>query len=291
MFIIADSGSTKCDWTIVKPDGSTFVVHTMGFNPFYHSSEFIANELKKDFVNHVSINEIKKVIYYGTGIHDKFRAEIVMEGLRMVLPNTPDIIVEHDLLASARATCGDSAGIACIIGTGSNTCLYDGVKITDNVSNLGFLAGDEGSGAHIGKKLIQAYFYRELPEEIAKDFEMQYPEGKTAIKNKIYEGAPNVYLASFTRFLAAHKGNYFVQKLVGEAFDELINRHVRKYKGHNEVPIHFVGSIAHYFQDILRICLVEKGLTLGKVIQRPIDALVEYHIKKEYPDYKGLEIR
>lgn len=290
MFIIADSGSTKCDWTIVKPDGSTFVVHTMGFNPFYHSAEFIANELKKDFVHNVPIQDIKKIIYYGTGIHDRQRADIVADGLKLVLPNA-DIIVEHDLLASARATCGDKPGIACIIGTGSNTCLYDGTTITDNVSNLGFMAGDEGSGAHIGKKLIQAYFYRELPEEIAKDFEMQYPEGKTAIKNKIYEGSPNVYLASFTRFLAAHKGNYYVQKMVGEAFDELINRHVRKYKGHNEVPIHFVGSIAHYFQDILRICLIEKGLSLGKVIQRPIDALVDYHIRKEYPEYKDLTIR
>lgn len=291
MFIIADSGSTKCDWTIVKPDGSTFVVHTMGFNPFYHSAEFIANELKKDFLPHIESEKIQKVIYYGTGIHDKYRADIVKSGLQIVLPNAKEIIVEHDLLASARATCGDFEGIACIIGTGSNTCLYDGNQVLDNVSNLGFLAGDEGSGAHLGKKLIQAYFYRELPEEIRKDFELQYPEGKTAIKNKIYESSPNVYLASFTRFLAAHKSNFFVQKLVGEAFDELINRHVRKYKKHNELPIHFVGSIAHYFQDILRICLVEKGLTLGKVIQRPIDALVEYHINKEYPELKTIEIR
>ncbi len=280
MFIIADSGSTKADWTVVKEDGSTFMVSTMGFNPFYHSSEFIETELRKEFINLVPCQEITKVIYYGTGIHDNYRAEIVANGLRKIMPNAV-MDVEHDLLASARATCGNEMGIACIIGTGSNTCLYDGKKVTDNVSNLGFMAGDEGSGSDIGRRLIQAYFYRELPNELKEDFEEKYPEGQTAIKNRLYEPWANVYLASFTRFLSEHKDHYFVQKLVGSAFASLIERHICKYKGNTAVPIHFVGSIAFYFQDILRIELHVRGMKLGKIIRKPIDSLVAYHKAEE----------
>ncbi len=277
MIIIADSGSTKADWLIVKGDGAHYMVSTMGFNPFYHDSEFITAELSKEFIKQVPVNEITKVDYYGTGIHDADRAEIIAAALRNIMPNAV-VEVEHDLLASARATCVDKAGIACIIGTGSNTCLYDGQHIIDNVSNLGFMAGDEGSGAHLGKKLIQAYFYRELPEEIKADFEAKFPDGQTAIKNRIYESNPNVYLASFTRFLASWKHHVFIQNLVADAFGELIDRHVMKYANCKDFPVHFVGSIAHYFQEILGECLTKRGLTLGIVIKKPIDNLLKYHL-------------
>jgi glucosamine kinase len=280
MFIIADSGSTKADWTVVKEDGSNFTVSTMGFNPFYHDSDFIENELKKEFVLKVPCTEIKKVMYYGTGIHDNFRAEIVAKALQNIMPNA-NISVEHDLLASAHATCGSDAGIACIIGTGSNTCLYDGKKVLDNVSNLGFMAGDEGSGSDLGRRLIQAYFYRELPIELKDDFDEKYPEGATSIKNRLYEPGANVFLASFTRFLSEHKDHYYVQKLVGAAFASLIDRHISKYQGNTTLPIHFVGSIAYYFQDVLRIELHIRGMKLGKIIRKPIDALVAFHLSNE----------
>ncbi len=278
MWIVCDSGSTKADWAIIKNDGSRETITTIGFNPFYQDSIFIANELRKDFINRVPCHDVERVYYYGTGIHDKHRASIVKVGLEQIMPNAV-ITVEHDLLASARATCKDQAGIACIIGTGSNTCLYDGKNIVDNVSNLGFLAGDEGSGSYIGRKLIQSYFYRELPQDLVNSFERMHPEGKTAIKDTLYGENANVYLASFTRFLSEHKDHFYVQKLLYDSFEELINRHVRKYAGHTEIPIHFVGSIAFYFEEILRICIVEKGMTLGVVIKKPIDSLVDYHIK------------
>ena len=281
MFIIADSGSTKCDWTCVQVDGRTETFTTKGLNPFFHDADFMEKTLSQELVPKTDLSEVKSVLFYGAGVHDEARAAIVENALRRVFPSKTSLFVEHDLLAAARAACGDEPGIVAIIGTGSNTCLYDGLKVVDNVPNLGFLAGDEGSGSHIGKKLVQAYFYRELPSEILKDFETQHPEGMTSIKNTIYAGSGNVYLASFTRFLAAHKSHYFVQQLVADAFGELIDRHIRKYRGNNEVPVHFVGSVAHYFQDILRICLVERGMQLGKVIQRPIDALVQYHLSRQ----------
>ena len=234
-----------------------------------------------ELVPQIDLSKVSSVMFYGAGIHDAARAAIVESAMKRVFPDSTLLFVEHDLLAAARAASGDEPGIVAIIGTGSNTCLYDGVKVVDNVPNLGFLAGDEGSGAHIGKKLVQAYFYRELPEEILQDFETQYPEGMTFIKNNIYSGSPNVYLASFTRFLTGHKTHFFVQQLVADAFAELIDRHIRKYRGHAELPIHIVGSVAHYFQDILRICLEERGMTLGRVIQRPIEALVAYHLQRQ----------
>jgi glucosamine kinase len=280
MIIIADSGSTKADWTICDTQtGDSYIVPTMGFNPFFHNSDRIYNELSKEFVEQVPIDKIKKVFYYGAGCSDKMRCEIVAVALRRLLPGA-EIFVEHDLLAAARATCGDDAGISCIMGTGSNTCCYDGVTVTDNVSNLGYLAGDEGSGSDLGRRWLQAYFYRELPPEIHSDFEAQFPD-KRAILNKLYGDAPNVYLASFTRFIAAHKGHIYTHRLVADAFDNLIDRHIRKYHRHTEVPIHFIGSIAHYFQDILRVCLVTKGLKMGRVIKKPIDNLVAYHLRKE----------
>jgi N-acetylglucosamine kinase-like BadF-type ATPase len=278
MFIIADSGSTKCDWTSVFADGSTSTITTTGLNPFFHDTDFMEKTLISELLPKLNAADVSKVAFYGAGVHDAARAAVVEQALRKIFPAKTNITVEHDLLAAARSACGDSAGIVAIIGTGSNTCLYDGTKVVDNVPNLGFLAGDEGSGSHIGKKLIQAYFYRELPDEILRDFETQYSEGMTAIKNNIYTGSGNVYLASFTRFLAAHKSNFFVQRLVAGAFDELIDRHILKYKGNNELPIHFVGSVAHYFQDILRTCLKIRGLHTGTIIQRPIDALVDYHL-------------
>jgi glucosamine kinase len=278
MLVIVDSGSTKADWQIVYPDGKKELISTMGFNPFFHNSERVVSELKKDFTTHVDCPKVKQLYFYGAGCSDDERCKTIKLGLSIIFPNAT-IEVHHDLLACARATCGTNPGISCIIGTGSNTCLYDGHDIIDNVSNLGYLLGDEGSGSHLGKMLIRAYFYRELPEDIKANFELAYPEGKRAILNKIYGDAPNVYLASFAKFVSSHKDNFYIQKLVSQAFEQLIQRHILKYNGCHTIPIHFIGSIAFHFQDILRMTLEIYELQLGIVIKKPIDNLVDYHLK------------
>jgi glucosamine kinase len=278
MLVIVDSGSTKADWQIIHPNHKKELISTMGFNPFFHSSERVVAELQKSFTARVDCPKVEQLYFYGAGCSDAQRCATIHGGLSTIFPNA-HIEVHHDLLACARATCGTAAGISCIIGTGSNTCLYDGKDITDNVSNLGYLLGDEGSGSHLGKMLIRAYFYRELPEDIKAHFEAMYPEGKREILNKIYGDAPNVYLASFAKFVSSHKDNFYIQKLVSQAFEQLIKRHILKYDGCHNIPIHFIGSIAFHFQDILRMTLEIYELNLGIVIKKPIDNLVAFHLK------------
>ena len=279
MLIIVDSGSTKADWLMIHPDGIRKLVTTMGFNPFFHDEDKIETELQKDFIHQVSVDDAKEIYFYGAGCSDAMRCEVVKGGLKRIFKQAK-IVVEHDLLASARAACGDQPGVACIIGTGSNTCLYDGEKIIDNITNMGYLLGDEGAGSHFGKLILRAYFYRELPDDIKAEFEREYGNNKRTFLNKMYGDAPNVYLASFATFFSKHRDHFYIQKLVAEAFTELVRRHITKYGGCHSLPICFVGSIAHHFKDILKVVLDEHDLNLGTVIQKPIDKLAEYHLNK-----------
>ncbi len=278
MLIIVDSGSTKADWQIIHADGTRELLTTMGFNPFFHDEDRIESELKKDFVQKVAVDDVQAVYFYGAGCSDAMRCDIIKRGLQRIFINA-NIEVLHDLLASARAACGASEGIACIIGTGSNTCLYDGKNVIDNVSNLGYLLGDEGSGSHLGKLLIRAFFYRELPDDIEAKFVAGYGSDKRAFLNHIYSDGANVYLADFARFFSANRTHFYIQKLAAEAFTELTERHILKYEGCHRIPINFVGSVAHHFQDILKVVLDEHDLNMGIIIKKPIDKLVEYHLQ------------
>jgi len=277
MIIVADSGSTKTDWMLIHADGA-LMVSTMGFNPLYHSEDLIYEESKKELDKHqVEYGDVTAMYYYGTAVWDHEKADKIHRAMTRLFPNA-EIEVEHDLLGAARATCGHDAGIACIIGTGSNTCLFDGVDVTDNVVNLGFFVGDEGSGAHLGKELVRSYFYRELPSDLLEAFEKYVPGGQAEILENVYsKPSPNVYLASFTRFLGEFQSHFFIQKLIYKSFAEFIDRNVRKYPGHLEMPVHFIGSVAYYFQDILKVILEERGMKPGVFILKPIDSLVQFH--------------
>ncbi len=280
MIIVADSGSTKADWKLISAQGIESV-GTMGFNPVFHSSEVIKRELDKALGGKINRDEATHVYYYGSGCWDKKRQDIVSNALRQVFSHA-DVEVEHDLLGAARATCGDQPGIACILGTGSNSCLFDGNDVIDNVTNLGYLVGDEGSGTYIAKKLIRAYFYRELPAELVEALEQAVPGGKDEILDRLYgPEPPNVYLASFTRFMGAHRDHFFVQKMLYDSFADFIDRHIRKYRGHLSMPIHFIGSIAFTFQDLIKIALQERDLQPGIFIKKPIDQLVSFHTQEQ----------
>lgn len=279
MILIADSGSTKTDWMLVEKDGTQTLVNTIGFNPVFDDTPHIVNELSKKLLPKIPASQVEKVYYYGAGCWDMKRKKRVSNALLMLFPKA-EAMVQHDLLAAARATCGVEPGIACILGTGSNSCLYDGKDVIDNVTNLGYLIGDEGSGSFLGKMLIRAYFYCELPKELVDEFEETYPGGKSEVLDKVYGGeTPNVYLASLTKFLSKHQDHFYIQKLVGEGFAIFIDRHVRKYANHTGLPVHFVGSIAFYFKNILEIILNERSMSLGNIIRKPIDLLVEFHLK------------
>jgi len=279
MIAIIDSGSTKADWRVIRDNGEQFNLNTVGYNPFIVTTDQIEKGLLGELDNDLDRDNFQEIYFYGAGCSDDSRCEMVAIALRRIFKNAK-IVVDHDTIASARACCGHEAGIACIIGTGSNTCLYDGEKISDHITNLGYLVGDEGSGGHLGKQLLRAYFYRELPDEIKAAFEEKYPMGERAILNQLYNNdKPNVYLASFAKFISDHKDHFYIQSMVSDCFDEFIKRHVRKYEGHTSLPINFVGSVAYHFKNILQICLQERGMKMGIVLKKPIDNLVNYHIQ------------
>ncbi|MCW5923652.1 MAG: hypothetical protein KIS77_15010 [Saprospiraceae bacterium] len=277
MVIIADCGSTKSDWLLVQGGRDHTLENTVGFSPFFHSTEEITAILKEQLLPKLTPEKVKEVYFYGTGIHDEHRADIVANAIKAVFPRAT-VEVEHDLLAAARATCGHHAGIACILGTGSNSCYYDGERILDNVPSLGWLLGDEGSGTHLGKALVRAKFYRELPTDLNRAFDTAYPEGMDAIKDRVYEKGANAYLATFTRFLGDHIKHPFVQHLVADSLGEFLDRQACKYNGYQHVPIHFVGSIAHHFQEILMQCMEARNLKPGVIIRKPIYPLADYHL-------------
>ena len=277
MIVVVDSGSTKADWVVVS-DNHTEMIHTMGFNPIYHSSDLIRQKVAEGFSeNGIDPHPVTHVFYYGTAIWDDNKRKVIEKALGQVFTDA-EVEVEHDLLGAARSTCGNSPGISCILGTGSNTCKYDGKDIVDNVTNLGYFIGDEGSGAHLGKALVKAYFYRELPQDLIAPLEELVPGGKEEFLTNIYnKPSPNVYLASLTRFIGAHRDHFFIQRLVADSFSEFIDRHVRKYSGHLSLPIHFIGSIAYHFKDFLTTLLEERGMQSGNFIKKPVDTLVDYH--------------
>lgn len=278
MQLVADSGSSKTDWIVVNNSGNLSIT-TTGLNPFFKTEEDIEKELHKGFQNQVDLNSISNIFFYGAGCSSEEKCNIVKNALKRVFPNA-SVKVEHDLLAAARATCGLSPGIACILGTGSNSCLFDGKKITANIPALGYILGDEGSGSYLGKRLIRSYSYGELPSDLKSKFDDTFGLTKQEILNQTYNHPfPNEYFASFATFLSANTNQPFVSELVTTAFEDFFNHHVCKYESHDSLPVHFVGSIAFYFEEILRKVGKNMNISIASIVKQPIQKLAEYHSK------------
>ncbi|MEM8583961.1 MAG: hypothetical protein AAGF87_06820 [Bacteroidota bacterium] len=277
MILVGDCGGTKADWAWLQTGHNDQVVSTLGFNPVVHQADRLRKEVDK-LANDLLPNlQAQQIYYYGAGCWDVRRKRIVEQELKRTYPKA-DIQVMHDLLGAARAACGHEAGIACILGTGSNSCQYDGSQVTDNITNLGYLLGDEGSGTHLGKSLLRAYFYRELDHKLTQAFEDYAQIDALTVRDRIYEGdAPNTYLAEFTRFMSEHKTHPSIVTMVLECFGEFLDRHVRKYIGHQAMPISFIGSIAFHFRDLLLVALEQRNLQPGNFVQKPIQALADFH--------------
>jgi glucosamine kinase len=278
MIIIADSGSTKADWQVVMNGIVVHSVNTMGLNPFYHDEQTVFEVLKEGYAGLFNPEDISEVHFYGAGCSSPERCGIIKNGIKRFFSKA-DVTVEHDVLAAARSTCGNQPGIACILGTGSNSCSYDGIKITDNLPSLGFMLGDEGSGCYLGKMLIRKLFYRELPPDVLSLFNIKYGLTKENILENIYnKPGANVFLAKFSRFFSENSMHPFLRKMVRQAFVDFYESMVVKYSNYQKDKVHFVGSISFYFRDILEDVSKEYGCKLGKTIKQPIHGLVEYHI-------------
>ncbi len=225
----------------------------------------------------MNANEVTTVYYYGTGVSQADKVAIISNSLRAVLPNAT-LHIEHDLLAAARAACGRAPGIACILGTGSNSCLYDSEQISDNVPSLGFLLGDEGSGANLSRKLLKAYYYRELPPDLCRELETWQNMDKAEVLNSIYHAAkPNEATARFAPFVIDRLHHPWMRAFVKEELHDFLNKSVLKYEGHGTLPIHFVGSIAFLCRDLITEILTEMGLQTGCFLKEPMHQLIDYH--------------
>ncbi|MEM1122786.1 MAG: hypothetical protein AAGJ18_20240 [Bacteroidota bacterium] len=279
MTIIADSGSTKTDWVLASKGKSIATFSTNGLNPVLLDRTAIISEIGATFSKHPFSTQVHQVHFYGAGCFDEPHCGIVESALKTIFPNA-SFRVNNDLLAAARAVCGNSEGIACILGTGANSCFFDGQKILDNIPPLGFILGDEGSGAYLGKQLLKHYFYRELPPELERKLLADFSITKKEVIEAVYrQPNANRYLATFAKWIIQQKAHPVVQNLLIAALEDFIKRQVLKYDRVREVPIHFIGSIAFFLQEEINLVLKNNRLQLGKIIRRPMEGLVRFHLQ------------
>lgn len=283
MYLIAESGSTKCDWMLVDQSGNYVDLYkTMGYNPFFHSTDFIVDDVTshKDLM-HIA-NKVERVYFYGAGCENNNLNTIVKKALQKVF-STAKVFVEHDMKAAAYSTFDGEPCITCIIGTGSNSCYFDGTTIHEEVPALAYILGDEASGSYLGKKLIAAYLYKKLPKEIAYDFDKEFGLSKEDIFDRVYNKPhANVYLASFTRFVGRHKEHPFINAFIMQGIREFFEYHVKCFENYKTTPVHFVGSVAFHFQEELLLVAKEYDVQIRRIIKEPIMNLLEYHIKYQF---------
>lgn len=272
--LIADSGSTHCDWILT---GEEIAYQTKGINPFYQTEDEIIEIIANYLLNIDDLQDIAAVHFYGAGCSFPEKKGILRSALSKCLPET-DIEVESDLLAAARGLCGKESGIACILGTGSNSCFYDGEKITANVPSLGFILGDEGSGAALGKSLISNILKKMLSENIINKFEEKYPISTAEIIENVYRRPfANRYLAGFCEFLLENQDEPEVDALILNEFQSFFDRNIAKYDFRN-FSVNFVGSVAFHFSRQLRQVAGYNEFRIEKIVQSPMEGLVEFHL-------------
>ena len=277
MKLIADCGSTKIDWCLL--DGTTTVkqVYTCGMNAIMLTEEEMAQRIREELLPEVSEFAIDEVYFYGAGCISPEVCANVANAIRASIPASV-IEVHTDLLAAARALCGHNPGIACIMGTGSNSCCYDGEKIVDNVSPLGYILGDEGSGAVLGKLLVGDVLKNQLPAELCEKFLKQYELDRMTIIRRVYkEPGGNRFLASVTPFLIQNIEEPAVHRLVLNSFKSFFVRNIANYDNYRELPVNFVGSIAFYYQEVLREAASAMDCTVGTIIKSPMEGLIKFH--------------
>ena len=277
--LIADSGSTKTQWCLIT-DGKKKMISTQGISPYFLNDETLGAILTKELVPKTGNIKIDDIFYYGTGCSNVANISLIKTGLKKIY-KTAKISVEHDLLGAARALCKDEKGIACILGTGSNSCFYNGKKVVKNSPGLGFILGDEGSGTHLGKKVLQYYLYNTFDAELMDKFKQKYPQTTSEILDSVYKTAlPNRYLAGFVNFLIENRGHFMIENIIEDSLNDFFFNHIYKYRESWTLPINFVGSVAYGFKDVLVEMCKGYELKLGTVIKNPMEGLINYHFIK-----------
>ncbi len=283
MFLIADSGSTKTDWIFCTPElGVIKMVSTVGFNPIVQKEDFIREQIHHTFRNDESVAEVTDLHYFGAGCSSEERRGVIKNILEEVFKNAA-IEVDHDMQAAVIATCGDDPGFSCILGTGSNAVFYDGKDIVPPKGSLGvgYILGDEGSGAQIGKIILRDFLYKELPYELQNHLEKDLGLDKDIILYNVYQRPnANTYLASITKEVEGFKHLPYMHKILRYVFTDFFRHNIQIFPEHQTYPVHFIGSIATHFEQELRNAALPLGIKVGNIVQKPIEHIVRYYLHK-----------
>lgn len=280
MILIADSGSSKTDWRVIRKDGEIEQFRTVGFNPYYQKPEAMLRDLETESIQRLK-GSIEKVYFYGAGCTGEKNKETVSRLIKTVLGDDVRVSVDHDLAAAAKATCGHRAGIACILGTGSNSGDYDGENIVANRPSPGYLLGDEGGGSYIGRHFLQDFIYDDMPKEIREKVLATYQLSNLEIQENVYQKPfPNRYMAGFCRFIHDNQDHSYCFGLFYNGFTDFFKRHVMRYDNYQNKPVNFVGSIAYHNSNILRKVASDLGIYLDVILETPIAGLTLYHQNK-----------
>jgi N-acetylglucosamine kinase-like BadF-type ATPase len=274
--LIADSGSTKTEWCLLNEKKKT-LFFSQGLSPYFLNERQVQEILIKEVVPRLKKVSPAEIFFYGTGCSNSHNIAIIRNAFKKIFPHSK-IHVDHDLMGAAKALCGKEKGIACILGTGSNSCYFDGKKIVQNSPGLGYVLGDEGSGAYLGKKVIQYYLYKTFDEDLMERFRVRFNTNSVEILEAVYKKPlPNRYLASFAIFLAENRGHYMIENIIEDGLNDFFFMHVCKYAESRKLPVHFVGSIALGFKEVVEDLCTRYQLTLGTIIKAPMEGLIKFH--------------
>lgn len=280
MIIIADGGSTKTNWCLITDDGKKVYFNTEGYNPYFSSKEYITQSLNESLPTDLEIEKITEVNYYGAGCSVADKKKIVEEAMEAVFVKAK-VNIGHDLLAAARAVLGVNEGFAAILGTGTNTCIYDGKDIIHNIDSLAYILGDEGSGCYIGKKLLGDYVRGYMPEAVRQNFWETYKLTPDEVIDNVYtKPLANRFCAGFSKFVYDNTVNIeYSRTLVKSSFDDFFRNLVTHYPDYQKYTFNCIGSVGYNFRNILEEVVLENGMVMGNIIRSPIDNLVKYHLE------------
>ncbi len=277
MKLIADSGSTKTTWVLLDGAKVKATITTSGLNPYFHNSESVEAVIRADLAPFLVEDHIHEVHFYGAGCSTEYNNTMIADAIRFFFRKAA-VSVYHDILGAARALFGKGRGIACILGTGCNSCYFDGTNTTSEVDSLGYLFGDEGAGSYLGKLFLGAYLKKELPADLRSAFDKEYGFTLEDILNSLYNRpSPNRFLASFSVFLSPNREHPFVHGLLERSFQDFFDAHIKKYEDYHKTPVGFIGSIASVYKDILSAVAAREDVEIFRILSSPAEGLIEYH--------------
>ncbi len=280
MILVADSGSSKTDW-MGYDNGDVITFNTKGINPYFLNEQEIYKLLSKNEQLTSYADKVKEIYFFGAGSSSPDKHEVVSNGLSLFFKKA-FISVDNDLVGSIYATCGDEEGLSCILGTGSNISYFDGKHVHDSTHGLGYVLGDEGSGTYFGRKLVTSYLYGNMPADLGKIFAKTYDVNKENVITNVYQRPfPNIYLASLSRFMGDHLTHPFIIETLRTGFQEFVDTNIKDYADYKSLNCHFIGSIAYFYQQILKDVCAANEITVGNIYQKPITGIFNFILHKE----------